>query len=901
MSLKERIFGPRWESRDPEVRIQAIAEANEPELVERLPVIARDDPDAGVRRAALKRLGEEAEWLRARSRESDPGIRESADTFVLRAVCERPGGELLEPRLEWLGSVSDTHALRRVAATARDPEMRRAALARIRAQGFLGDCLLTEPDEAIAAGILERIDQISTLRRIAERLRSRHKQRHRAVMEHLAELEGAEGGHEARDGLAHDLIARAEKLARGQQERHNDGDRREQAEQLQQQWDRIPEPDPAMARRFAGVMKIVRSALEPGSRRPKPATGEPARPPAADAELERLADRAQDLASHPMDEDTGRRLSELISAFDRRWNSLGKTGEPERAVRTRFDALTGELQARIAAAHPQKAAAPEPDRRDDEKPAAALTELETAMEAVAAAIESGDIAESHAALGKARSLYDRLPRKQQPKAAAGRLTRMAGRLKEMRDWQHWSNNKLRERLIERVGEIDPTEMHPDAVTARLKELRARWKELDQQEVLPGDKRRFAAPQGQWRRFQKACKEAFDAARPYLEKRSEVREESLKDLRAFFDDANAILADDSTDADRLVRYQRAAREAIRNLDTLPPKTRGAMASALRKLMDGISERLDERYAVIEAEKRRLVAEARKLAHEKDRAAAIAQAKALQAEWKKAGRCRRKIDEMLWREFREPIDPLFEDLKKERAQHRKAEHEHDREVAALCEQAEQVARLDAAEIVHAGGRMAGLEEEFNRRRGVPPALRKRFDAARAEFGRRVREIEREHDRKQRAHLVALADALQSAWHSIVAGERPETERLAGEPPADEPLALELYERLTKMAGAGADTLSAEVVRRTADARQVVIEMECLSGVESPEEDRQQRMDYQISRLSRRLGDGAPRPDLSSERAALHDRWLKSHPHDIDHHDRLKKRFNAADKILEQMTAT
>lgn len=901
MSLKERIFGPRWESRDPEVRIQAIAEANEPELVQRLPVIARDDPDAGVRLAALKRLGDEAEWLRARSHDTDPAVREAADAFVLRAVCERPGGELLEARLDWLGSISGTDALRRVAATARDAEMRRTALARIRSQGFLGDCLLTEPDEPIAAGILERIDQVSTLRRIAGRLRSRQKRRHRAVMERLAALEGADGGHEARDELAHDLIARAEKLARGQQERHRDGDRRQQIVQLQQQWDRIPEPDPALARRFTGAMKIVRSALEPRPSRPNPTTSEPARPPAADAELERLADRAQDLASHPMDEDTGRRLSELISAFDRHWNSLGRTGEAERAVRTRFDALTGELQARLAATHPPKAAAPEPKRHDQDKPAAALEELGAALEATAAAIESGDIAESHAALGKARSLYDRLPRKHQPKAAAGRLTRMAGRLKEMRDWQHWSNNELRERLIERVGEIDPAEMHPDAVTARLKELRARWKELDQQEVLPGDKRRFAAPQGQWRRFQKACKEAFDAARPYLEMRSEVREESLKDLRAFLDDANAMLADESVEAERLVRYQRAAREAIRNLDTLPPKSRGAMASALRKLMDGISGQIDERYTAIEAEKRRLVAEARKLAHMKDRATAIAQAKALQAEWKKAGRCRRKIDEKLWREFREPIDPLFEDLKKERTQHRKAEREQDREIETLCEQVEQVARLDAAEIVHAGGRMAGLEDEFNRKRGVPPALRKRFDAARAEFTRRVREIEREHGRKQRAHLVALADALQSAWHSIVAGERPETARLAGEPPVDEPLALELYERLNAMAGAEADTLSAEVERRTADARQVVIEMECLSGLESPEEDRQQRMDYQISRLSRRLGEGAPRPDLSSERAQLHERWLKSHPHDVEHHDRLKKRFNAADKILEQMTAT
>ena len=46
-----------------------------------------------------------------------------------------------------------------------------------------------------------------------------------------------------------------------------------------------------------------------------------------------------------------------------------------------------------------------------------------------------------------------------------------GRLHELRDWQHWANNKLRERICERAEEIPGSGMHPDAVTARLRELR----------------------------------------------------------------------------------------------------------------------------------------------------------------------------------------------------------------------------------------------------------------------------------------------------------------------------------------------------------------------------------------------------------------------------------------------
>ena len=99
---------------------------------------------------------------------------------------------------------------------------------------------------------------------------------------------------------------------------------------------------------------------------------------------------------------------------------------------------------------------------------------------------------------------------------------------------------------------------------------------------------------------------------------------------------------------------------------------------------------------------------------------------------------------------------------------------------------------------------------------------------------------------------------------------------------------------------EALGREIDAQTDKARQIVVEMECLSGLESPEEDRQRRMDYQISRLSNRLGGGAAKADLDSERAELQRRWLESFPHHIGQSGSLKKRFEEADKILKQMTA-
>lgn len=902
MGLKERLFGPVWESKDAEVRRQAVATERDSRLLAALPVLAQEDPDPGVRLAALQRMASEPDWLKARLEGSDASIQVAADHALVRQVCKSTGGELLPKRLDWMGRLDATDLVRKLAVDALDPELRRAALQRITAQGFLGDCLLTERDPAIGTEILARIDQASTLKRIARKLRSRNKQRHHALMQRLAQLEGASGSHGARDEMASQLIQQAEQLARGE----GKGNRSEALQRLIDEWTELPEPDAAQRRRFDGAVAIVRSTVRraeeptaaPSSRSTPEPVAEAARP-----ELDTLVQRAQQLATRPATDKTGAEVNGLMSEFDKAWNTLRRPTKSDQAARTHFMALAGELQARQQALQ-TAAAAPAP-RRDDagstapNPPAVDYSELDRALEAADQALEAGDISAAHQALGNARSLHDRLPKRQRRRETDGQLTRMAARLKEMRDWQHWSNNKLRERLIERVGEIDAATLHPDAVTERLKELRERWKELEEQQALPGEKRRHAAPGGQWRRFQKACQDAFEQARPMLEKRSELRKESLQELRDFLDDAEQTSSRDDVDRDTLIRYQRASREALRNLSAIPPQQRGQMAGKLRQQMDAISALIDKEFDAAESEKRRLVAEARKLAHEKDRAVAIDRAKALQAEWKRIGTGRRKTDQQLWKEFREPIDPLFEGLKQEREQERKAEHERAEALATLCERAEQLAQGDLKTLEQAAGTITGLENEFNHHSRVPPGLRKRFDRALQGWRNRLDQARRDQARAASAQIVALAEALQHAWVDRVRGEPvvadPASSRI------DDVSAGALTERLARIADAGVelDELHQEIVECTTRARQVVIEMECLAGLESPAEDKQQRMDYQIRRLSHRLGEGAPRTNLNTEIDALRRRWIESFPHDPDAHDGLGKRFDAAERIVDQMT--
>ena len=898
MSIKQRLFGPRWQHKDAAVRLQAVSESNDPQLFEQLSTIAHTDDDAKVRLAALRRLDHENQWLRTSREDADEKLRRLADEWLLKAVCETTGGERLKARLEWLERVQSNESIRHIAGTARDSEMRSAALARIHSQGFLGDCYANDPDDKLAEELLQRISQPSTLKRIADRLRKTNKGRHHAVLQRLAALESGSDRHDqnsARNELARQLLDQLEQLARGARS----DNRADQIERIERQWEQLPEPDESLVRRYQGALRILQLAM---TERPQPEPTQPEKSPGTNApnpELSRLTDRLHDLITRKPDkkiDGTSDAVKRLAAEFDRIWNTL-EPNEADASVKQHFNALLAEQRAREQAQQ-RSTEKTEPPAHDPTPEL--LDQLNQQLEVVDQAIESGDVNQSLTAVSSAQSLFDRIPKKRRPQNLAGKLTRMHGRLKELRNWQHWSNNELRERLIERVSEIDVENLHPDAVTARLKELRERWKALDAQEASPDGKRRHGAPQGQWRRFQKATNEVYEAARPFLEKRDEVRQQSLTELIEFLDQAESLVRNDGTDRNELIRYQRAARQAIRHLHTLPAKQRGAMAGRLRSLMDSISKTLDVQFDQSEQEKRRLIAEARKLEYEKDRDAAIEQAKSLQAQWKRIPPARRKIDQTLWQEFRAPIDPLFEGLKQEREQQQAVDRERMQALQALCEQAEQLADSEDDALDAAAGPIAGLEEQWSQQ-PAPAGLNKRFNQALEKYQRRLSERARLREQRKMAHLQALTEALQQAWNQRAAGKGIESPPEM-QVPDDDKTGQKLKGRLAEFSDPASDdsALAARVEGLTDRARQIAIEMETLAGLETPESDRKQRMDYQVQRLSERLGQGSNRPDVASERDELHRRWLESFPHVPEQHRELKKRFEAGDKILKNMTS-
>jgi hypothetical protein len=304
------------------------------------------------------------------------------------------------------------------------------------------------------------------------------------------------------------------------------------------------------------------------------------------------------------------------------------------------------------------------------------------------------------------------------------------------------------------------------------------------------------------------------------------------------------------------------------------------------------------------KRRLISQARELEHESDLETAIARAKALQARWQEAGSARRRIEQALWKEFRAPIDPLFERLHSKRSERRQQQAAEIEALEGLCERAEALAETAAEELEAAEGSMRSLAAEWAGAGRKPVSLDERFDQARKRFRSRLEDHRRARRRAALERLDALARTIQALARARLDGEP--LDRLAAELPDDPPedpsgqRMLELARELADPEREFAD-LEQRMSDNASNARQVLIEMEFLAGLESPAQDRDARMRFQVERLASRMGDREHQPGLAEELAALRERWYAAFPLPADTAEAMTRRFDRCQNVLESMSGT
>ena len=458
-----------------------------------------------------------------------------------------------------------------------------------------------------------------------------------------------------------------------------------------------------------------------------------------------------------------------------------------------------------------------------------------------------------------------------------KLSGLQPRLRELRDWQHWSNNKIRKRLIAEMEILPAADLHPDALLDRIKSLQSEWKSLEQSEQIPGDKH-FASAPWMWRKFSAAGHTAFDTAKPYLDKRSEIQSRHAQSLATFCAELEQLTKAEPMDWTALGKGMSRGRKKLHALNDIPAKQRQKLARKLKAALDKANKVMQEHYEAVEHEKMKLIRAASQLIHMAERSEAIAQAKSLQSNWKAAGSLWRSKEQELWNQFRNHLDPLFEELKEQQAGIRAANEENLSAQKALCTQLKEILKSDTDLSAH-HGKVHGLQDGWKDIEHPDRRLQQSFQKLVEEYEQRVKQAELKKvdaDRDRRWLKSSLLHELtvtgRTAKGNLSKKTAGKVTKSWPEDSSNEPLEQAMDQACTKlldgkMIQAG-ENETEELVKQ---ARMLAIQLEFIAGLPSPEEDRDQRMQYQVDRLAHSMAGDTVRQPAIDEASEAEIIWL------------------------------
>lgn len=851
MNPLTRLFRkPAWQSKNPTQRAAAVRDSDQPELLGLLAEFAQSDPEPQVRIAAMRRIDDLA-LLERRLRgehvaEVAEVARERLTSLVLRRDVDADAAQAA------LRHVHDSALLTRVAEEAADAALRWLAMERIDRPTFWLQRAIHDPDAGQRLRILERIEDAEALGRLADAVRKRDKRLARAAREKCEALQLAAGDDSA---LRRQALALAESF--GQLARALPTDREVQIQGLAADWEGLRgRLDADLVRRVDGAAAMAAAALaaargEPVVRNievdsPTPAGERQHELPAADEESvpaspeHNVAPERADAVELPTLPAVD---AEDFDAAMRAWAQAAGDSAPAR------QALRGHRQARKT--------------WQADRDAAAVLAYAAALDRAEAALDAGHAGDARAAM----------PEGSAPAALRGRIRGIEERLGKLQHWQRWSTQSVRVRLCDEVEALHGSGMHPDALAQRLRDLQQEWSRLDGVDPIDPD-------HGLVKRFRGLCHRALAPARPYFEKRHELRSQHAEAIDALLAEA-APLPDDPA---ALAGLRTRVIAALRDLDEVPPQRRQALGRALRALRTAIDARQDAARADAEAAKRRVIAQLRRDLSALSGDTALSRAKQAQAEWKSLPRARREVEDALWTELRGLIDPLFEASKASQSAQQAVESERLASARRLIDDARALAVSDEERLQHLDSHVETLRQQWRALAATDdrpaPASRARSDArsesrseARAERGpagaRRpprqtdpLQALERDFDRALQAAAQASVVARQSAARQRIdgfvdwVGAWPIHD--AGEPavatwltrvgcPA--PLQAALL-GLAADAGAGDGAVPEQLL----EARRRVVRVELAAGLPSADEDAELRRGEQMKLLAEKLSGGA-----------------------------------------------
>jgi len=460
---------------------------------------------------------------------------------------------------------------------------------------------------------------------------------------------------------------------------------------------------------------------------------------------------------------------------------------------------------------------------------------------------------------KARAIQKELQEKRAqlseiPKGIQSKLDDFEAQLVKLGDWHEFAVTPKKEALISQMQALATSAINPENLATKIHELQDSWKEVSKGVQQQDDEL--------WQQFQQAsavayapCKEFFEAQAAERENNLNKRRELVSQLQQYlqgYDFANAVWKD-------VEQTLKTARAEWQTYWPVPRKAGNDLQKEFENLMEQLFGKITSEYESNKTAKQNLIEQAQTLISATDTRSATETIKQLQAQWKSIGKSWHKEDQQLWQEFRKHCDAVFAlrnqafEAAKEQRQAITAHAER------LIEQLNQFTAQTLEQLNAAKADIEAIKTEFatlDLPKEAAKALQNKFNAVITAIATKRDSARNQAEEQSWTDLFNALNALREYELAVIAQTSNETlatqkanleTLIANTPRWPTGTSSIVQQRLTK-----ADAFTnANQATNTELLQTLTIRAEILAGKESPAEDKQVRMAYQVKQMQQGFG--------------------------------------------------
>ena len=916
----KNLFAPKWQHADANVRLQALDQVNDAQIIESL---AKQDPAENVRLKAISLISN-LESLPSFFNDKSANIKQAAITQYLARLLK---SDQLADQLQAISNIEDAQQLMTVATITHAPELTQAAINQIKDETRLFDFIMQSASAKSRLLAVQYITSKDKLKEIEQGFLNKDKTLVRHVKEKLSALASQAALEEKQQAKIQQLlnnaqqltqqafsptyagqiallkqswqdsqtqadqqttfnqaIAKCEQVLADHQQQQADIDQAQAAhkqaqalqldsiDQLKTLYAQCKSSTPtldALTQALDGANQTWQSAQALTSNIDKQVKNEYETliKPIVNlqASLAFLASSSIDLApiKQALQSQSLIELKQQLKNIDGIFKAVNWPNEfPSSSELNSISTLKNELESALSSL------------QQDEKQV--LNSIRRSLDEYEKSITQGHVKNAKRLQNSIRKNVEQVDA-HKTKTLQSQFQLLSQSFNELKDWQGFATRPKFEQLCTDMAALVDTDMDPKDKADAIRALQDQWKSLGS---LPDQKQQQAL----WLQFKQFADAAYEPCQAYFAEMAKVRIYNLEQRTVICDQLEQFFTHNDWDNANWKSVQQILDKAHDEFKAFSPVNHTEKKAIMQRFHDAthnIHNKLVEHFKYNAAEKQALIDEVTALHNADDIAQAIEQCKAIQNQWKEKGNAGR-AERQLWNDFRQQCDALFE-MRNAASQARK--QYFDDNIAKANALSDQAKHLLENITKDTQSQLQAISQEINELE-LPAKVKQAISKNLAEQQTQLNQAIKQQKRQAQYALWVNAQQLAQNFGQAEQQGKVDSDALMQDiASTDLPAQVKtiLQDRLNNQAHTNTDTLE-----------KLCLELEIVLEVESPEADQAARMALQVERLQKNMGQNLP--NLDEQLESLQCRWFAVSGHNADYSSLHARFFGTLNKQVE-----